>query len=544
MEGALRCILPFVAVLLLLRLGRSLLFFRGVPEIWAWLILPDGKRLPVNHWENTLGSARSCDVCIPGEGMEKLHAVLARRDDGSWTVTDAESEGGIRVAGKKVKTGPVRYGQTVILGNTKVTLEPINREQELAQAEKRTREGGRHHAGLTLLLLTAFQLCLVTLLPPAAALPMAALVVMEWVLFVFYRVIRRVGFEIETAAFFLYTLGQAVMASSAPEELWRQVLCTAMGITLFLCVGWCLRDLKRARMVRYGAAAAGLLLLIAAMLFATEVNGARNWIFLGGVSVQPSELAKVCFVFVGASTLERLVTKRNLFLFLLYTGAVCACLAVLSDFGTALVFFVAFVVIAFLRSGSFATLGLICGGTGFAGFLAVRFLPYIQKRFAAWRHVWEHAQTGGYQQTRAMMCIAAGGLFGLGAGESWLKYVAAADTDLVFAFVAEEYGLILAVTAVCTVALLALFVVRSVPFCRGSFHAIGACAAGSILLTQTILNVFGTVDLLPLTGVTFPFLSNGGTGMIAAWGLLAFLKSADTRQNASFTIRLPGRNAT
>ena len=125
-----------------------------------------------------------------------------------------------------------------------------------------------------------------------------------------------------------------------------------------------------------------------------------------------------------------------------------------------------------------------------------------------------------------------------------LKYVAAADTDLVFAFVAEEYGLILAVTAVCTVALLALFVVRSVPFCRGSFHAIGACAAGSILLTQTILNVFGTVDLLPLTGVTFPFLSNGGTGMIAAWGLLAFLKSADTRQNASFTIRLPGRNAT
>ena len=66
-------------------------------------------------------------------------------------------------------------------------------------------------------------------------------------------------------------------------------------------------------------------------------------------------------------------------------------------------------------------------------------------------------------------------------------------------------------------------------------------AAVSILLTQTILNVFGTVDLLPLTGVTFPFVSNGGTSMIAAWGLLAFLKAADTRQNASFAIPLAGR---
>ena len=89
--------------------------------------------------------------------------------------------------------------------------------------------------------------------------------------------------------------------------------------------------------------------------------------------------------------------------------------------------------------------------------------------------------------------------------------------------------------------LLAVFAVRSAALCRSSFYVIGAVSAVSILLMQTILNVFGTVDILPLTGVTFPFLSNGGTSMIAAWGLLAFLKSADTRQNASFAIRLPGR---
>jgi len=544
----LRWLLPFLAALLLLRLGRGLLFFKGMREIWAWIILPDGQRLPVTHWENTLGSAASCDVCLSGERVARVHAVLTRHDDGSWTVAAADAACPLKIAGKKVREGVVRYGQAITLGAVRVTLEPISAQQELAQAEYRTREGKAPHSAVTLMVLSAFQLLLTMSLLAgteewdAVLTAMGALFAMEWLLFVFYRIIRRRGFEIEISAFFLCSIGLAVIASSAPQELGKQTFCTALGLALFLMVGWCLRDLNRARAVRYLAAAAGLLLLVATMLFGTEVNGAKNWIFVGGMSIQPSELAKVCFVFVGASTLERLVTRRNLFLFLLYTGAVCACLAVLSDFGTALVFFTVFVVVAFLRSGNFAALGLICGGSGFAGFLAVRFLPYIRKRFGAWRHVWEFAQTGGYQQTRAMMCVAAGGLFGLGAGQGWLKYVAAADTDLVFALVAEEYGLLLAISAVLAVVVLALFAVRSVPLCRGSFYAIGACAAACVLVTQTILNVFGTVDLLPLTGVTFPFLSNGGTGMIAAWGLLAFLKSADTRQNASFTIRLPGRD--
>ena len=85
--------------------------------------------------------------------------------------------------------------------------------------------------------------------------------------------------------------------------------------------------------------------------------------------------------------------------------------------------------------------------------------------------------------------------------------------------------------------MLGVFVFRSCIVGRSSFYTIGACAAVSIFMMQTILNVFGTMDLLPLTGVTFPFLSNGGSSMLSAWGLLAFMKAADTRQNASFAVR-------
>ena len=110
---------------------------------------------------------------------------------------------------------------------------------------------------------------------------------------------------------------------------------------------------------------------------------------------------------------------------------------------------------------------------------------------------------------------------------------------MVFATVSEEWGLLSALMLTGCIIVLALFVMRCASVGRSSFYTIGGCTAASIMLVQVILNVLGTVDVMPLTGVTFPFGSNGGSSMIAAWGLLAFVKAADTRQNASFAVRLP-----
>ena len=136
------------------------------------------------------------------------------------------------------------------------------------------------------------------------------------------------------------------------------------------------------------------------------------------------------------------------------------------------------------------------------------------------------------------MCIASGGLFGIGVGRGLLKNVFAADSDIVFASISEEWGLIMATMLVLSIVALAFFSLRSASMARSSFYTIGAVTASAVMLTQVILNCLGTVDVLPLTGVTFPFLSNGGSSMIGAWGLLAFIKAADTRQNASFAVRL------
>lgn len=536
---------PVLALGILIRCAVSLLTFRPEPEVWAWLTTPDGAHIPVTHWESLIGRGAGCDVQLGYPTVSRTHAVLTRYDDGSWTISDAHSKSGVFVNGKQTALSALRFGDVITMGGVNFTLIPLTKEQERIQAGTRTRAGHAVHQMPTLLLLTLFQLLTAIQLilggcdPALELTAFGGLIGLEWALYLALRAFRRTGFEAETLAFFLCTMGLAVVSSSAPESLIKELLAIVAGVCVFLVVCWSLRDLERAKTVRYLAAVAGIGLLAFNLLFGVEKFGARNWIQLGGVSFQPSEFVKVCFIYVGASTLSRLMAKRNIVLFIAYSAVICACLALMKDFGTAIIFFVAFLVIAFLRSGNFATIALAIAATGFADVLVLRFLPYARNRFEAWGHVWDYALTTGYSQTRSMMCIASGGLFGLGPGKGWLKYVAASDTDLVFAFVSEEWGLIMAVLMVACIVILACFVVRSAPAGRSCFYTIGACAAVTVMVTQTILNVFGMADFLPLTGVTFPFVSNGGSSMVCVWGLLAFIKAADTRQNASVAIRVP-----
>ena len=545
-----RFVLPVLALLILTGQIRSLLRVPCDPEVWACLSLPNGGTELLTHWENILGRSGSCDVALNYPVVSRQHAALIRDETGAWTVYDLGSKRGVSVNGVQVAgQAEVRFGDVLDLGGVETVLLPVPPEE---------RRRGKRPAGVRrpaspwpgLVLLTAFQmLCALELVVAGgkdapAAIPGAflCLSLVMWVYVLGMRVLRRVGFEMETIAFFLSTLSLAVTASSAPAALFKQFLALLLGLGLFLVLGVFLRDLKRVRKIRWlmAAAAIGLVSLTLAMGAAPRF-GAANWLRIGSLSFQPSELAKICYIFAGSATLERLFRKRNLGLFILLTGVCLGCLALMSDFGAAAIFFVTFLVIAYLRSGDFATLALICGGGVFAVLTVLSAKPYVLRRFAAWGHVWENASAGGYQQTRTMSAAASGGLVGVGAGRGWLHRVGAADTDLVFGMLCEEWGLLVAVLAVLCICTLAVFAVRACRAGRSSFYTIAACAATSMMVFQTCLNVFGSVDILPLTGVTFPFVSNGGSAMLASWGLLAFLKATDTRPNASFAIPLPAR---
>ena len=546
-----RVVMILCSLSVIVRCLRSMLRERYDPEIWAYLRV--GKQtLPVHHWENLLGRSRSADLRLDYPDLRRFQAVLRRNDKGQWTLHDVFGRGGVRVNGEAVSGDgrAVADGDQIQLGSHSLRFLDTDEQKRQRLDAARSSAGKRVSPVLTLLELTVFQLFLLlqhalSAPPeelPAVALSFALLILLEWCCFNAMRVIGRSGFEAETLAFYLTSLGFSVCASSAPEDMYRHGLIAVLAVVLFLLLGAWLRNLQRTASLRVPAALAALALLALNLAFGAEINGARNWILIGPFSLQPSEFVKVAYVYVGASTLDRLYRRRNLFSFIAFSALCVGAMALLGDFGAALIFFVTFLVISFMRSGSIATLFLSLAGAGMAGMLAVSVKPHIARRFAVWGHVWADRYGAGYQQTRAMSAAAAGGLFGKGAGAGWLhqlRYNPASNTDLVFGIVCEELGLLIGLCSLTALLVLAFFAVRSARRGRSAYFAIASCAAMSLLLTQMALNVFGSMDLLPFTGVPFPFVSKGGSSLISCWMLLAFIKGADNRKGASFAVR-PG----
>ena len=540
-----------LSILILARCLRSMLNEKYESEVWGHLSC-EGDSYTLTHWENLIGRSISSDVRLCYPGVSRCHAVLSRNDKGIWKIYDIYSRSGVWVNGVKVgRSGSlVEAGDVINLGG--LTL----RFQDMSARDRAQNEAGRTSAGqhvsptVTLLELSLFQLALLCQHAMSAesgqvrsiALAFVALIALQGCCYSAMRLMNRSGFEVETLAFYLTSLGMSVAASSTPEDMYRQILLTLAAVVLFLFAGWWMRNLRRTMAFRIPVAVLALALMAVNVLASDAVLGARNWLEFGGYSFQPSEIVKACYIYVGSSTLERLFFRRNLYGFIGFSALCVVALALIGDFGTALIFFITFLIISYMRSGSLGTVFLAVSAAGLAGFLAVTVKPYIAQRFAAWGHAWEDVYGAGFQQTRAMSAAASGGLTGKGAGFGWLDDIFAANTDMVFAVVCEELGLIVGLCMVAAVLVMAFFAVRSARRGRSAYYPIAACAAMALLLSQMALNVFGSLDLLPFTGVTFPFVSRGGSSLISCWLLMAFIKSADNRQGASFAVR-PARSS-
>ena len=127
--GILRYAVPVLSAILLLRCVLPLLTFRREPEIWAWLNMTDGSQIPITHWENVIGRSKSCDVSIALSTVSRNHAVLTRYDDGSWTISDANSKDGTYVNGERVTICALQDGDVISVGGVKLKLKVITRQQ-------------------------------------------------------------------------------------------------------------------------------------------------------------------------------------------------------------------------------------------------------------------------------------------------------------------------------------------------------------------------------------------------------------------------------
>jgi len=343
-------------------------------------------------------------------------------------------------------------------------------------------------------------------------------------------------FELEAVAFFLCGIGLTVCASFGPDNAITQLIAIGIGILVYIAVGLFIKDVNFACFMRTPAAAASVALLAFTLITAQEINGTKSWLYIGGVSVQPSELVKVAFILVGAASLEKLLSMVSLTKYIVFSVACVGLLFVMKDFGTALIFFFTFILIAFMRSGDMRTIFLICAVALLGAILILIFKESVRERFEGYRHVWENTgNSKGYQQSRVLTYIASGGLLGLGIGEGKLRNIYAASSDLVFGVICEEMGIIVGLAVLASFVGIALFAIHASKTAGSTFYTISAVSAAGMIMFQLSLNVFGITDLLPLTGVTLPFVSEGGSSMICCWGLLAYIRAA----GAPFTAPKP-----
>ena len=412
-----------------------------------------------------------------------------------------------------------------------------------ALREDRRRKKYRYvDRGFILLLLTVFQFfsCLPVVFEGGKFYAVNAVCFLGFTLFewlyvaVMHLSFKKVNFELEFIAFFLSGIGMTLTASVSKSSHIKQLAAVIIGVVVYDILLWFLQDVKRVMAVRMPLAVFALCFLAGSFLLirfaGSAINGAYNWLVIGGkLSVQPSEFVKIAFIFVGAASLDKLLTSKNIYLYIAFAVGCIGVLFLMRDFGTALIFFFTFLVIAFMRSGDVRSLLFICAGALLGAVLIIYFKPYVAQRFAVYRHVWENYDTTGYQQVRTLIYSVSGGLKGLGVGNGRLRYVAASTTDLVFGMVCEEFGMIVAFAIVISFAIITVYAIRTSRSAPSTFYSIAACSAAAMLLFQTCLNIFGITDILPLTGVTLPFVSQGGSSMICSWALFAFIKAADVR---------------
>ena len=539
---------PLLAMIVLLRCVRSMLAGRADPETWGYLVSPEGTVHPLLHWECIIGRAKTSDVQLPYRDIASVHAVLTRNDRGDWTVHNLSRKGGVYINNERIEsTAPLFDGDLVRCSSHTLQFAANTELHRALQEQRRSIAGWRVSPGATLFFLTLIQILLVMEFAFSKqaehripiALAFAGLMFLEWLCYLLIRSMDRSGFEPETIAFFLCTLGLAVCSTATPNELTYHIILLLASVTMFFLFGWWLRDLSRVKALRWPMAILALILLALNLVLGHVRGGARNWIEIAGFTIQPSEFIKIAFIYVGATTLDRMFRSKSILFFIAFSAICVGGLALMGDMGAALVFFATFLVIAFMRSGSFATVLLAVTSAVMAGTLVLSVKPYVAQRFQTWGHVWEDVNGTGYQQTRALSAAASGGLFGQGAGNGWLKNIVAANTDMVWAMLCEELGLIVAICAILAIVALAVFTVKNAARNRSSYYVIAGCAAVTTMMVQVGLNVFGSLDILPFTGVTFPFVSRGGSSLLSCWFLLAYIKAADTRRGGSFIVKTP-----
>ena len=347
------------------------------------------------------------------------------------------------------------------------------------------------------------------------------------------------------------TSAAAALGNEDPSYyLKRQGIYAVLGICVLLVASrFDFRGLR--------ALAPGLLLvslvLCTLVLLAPPINGARRWFTLGPAAFQPSELAKLSLAIWAAAYLARRKTPQTLGELARPVGVVAGlfCLLILAgrDLGTAIALVVMLFGLLLVSGVPVRVLGAGAALIGTMGVLAIAAEPYRRERFLSFLDPWSDPQDSGFQIIQALIGLGSGGVFGEGLGQGVQKifYLPEAHTDMIFAIVGEELGLLGTAAVILAYAAFAYAGLRVALACKDPFGKRLAAALTILVCGQAAINLAAVLALAPLTGIPLPFVSYGGSNLVvqlASVGILLNIAANGSRARASVPDRSRGHGRT
>lgn len=335
---------------------------------------------------------------------------------------------------------------------------------------------------------------------------------------------------------FLCGLGVILLYGLSPERGIRQGWIYCLGVFAFAVCVMAIRMIRDWRALCWLMVLAGIALLLLPVAIGQERNGAKNWfsIPLFG-SFQPSEIVKLFLVVVLAQFFSSLRGLKGMLPGILFAGACLGALMLQKDLGTALMYYLVTLLLYWTASSNLPlTLAGVAGGVG-AAYVGYEMFAHVKTRVAIWKNPWSDALGKGYQIVQALMAIGSGGLFGLGLGLGKSHLIPEYSTDFIFAVLCEQFGILF---GLCVVGMYVIIMLRGIAISlqsRTSFDTLVALGCALFIGLQAFVIIGGVIKLIPLTGITMPFVSYGGTSLVSCMGMIGLLcgissKNAQARE--------------
>lgn len=322
----------------------------------------------------------------------------------------------------------------------------------------------------------------------------------------------------------LLCTGFIMLTRLSVEKAMRQFVIAAVAALLTLWLPYLIDRVWQLAKIPWIYCALGLLLLLVVCIAGNTSFGAQLSLTIGGISFQPSEFVKISFVFFAATMLYRSLEFKNVAVTTAAAAAHVLILVLSKDLGSALIFFVSYVLLLFVATSNWLYLGAGAGSGVLAALLSYRLFSHVQVRVEAWQNPWKDIAGRGYQITQALFAIGTGGWFGMGLYQGMPGKIPVVEKDFIFAAISEELGGVyaLCILLICLGCFIQMMLIAIQM--QAAFYRLIAFGLGIEYILQVFLTIGGVIKFIPSTGVTLPFVSYGGSSMLSTFLLFGIIQ--------------------